>query len=61
MEASSFIQVRLGGVAALRGMIGKDRLVALKSGSTLYDLIDKLERRHTKRNAGHDYERSGLV
>ena len=61
MEASSFIEVRLGGVAALSGIIGKDRLIALKNGSTFGDLIDKLERRHTKRNAGHDYERSGLV
>ena len=39
----SFIQVRVGGVSALRDIIGKDRLVMLRSGSTLGDLIDKLE------------------
>lgn len=39
----SFIEVRVGGVSALREIIGKDRPVTLRSGSTLGDLIHKLE------------------
>ena len=43
MDRSSPIQVRVSGVSALREIIGKDMLVTLKSGSTVGDLINKLE------------------
>jgi molybdopterin converting factor small subunit len=33
----------VSGVSALREIIGKDKVVGLKSGNTLSDLIDKLE------------------
>jgi len=44
-DRGSLIQVRVGGVSALRGVIGKDTVVVLKSGSTLGDLFTKLEER----------------
>jgi molybdopterin converting factor small subunit len=43
LDEYSFIQVRVGGVSALKEIIGKDMLVTLKSGSTLGELIDRLE------------------
>jgi len=39
----TLLQVRVSGVSALRGIIGKDMLVTLRSGSTIDDLINKLE------------------
>jgi molybdopterin converting factor small subunit len=43
LDGSSFIEVRVGGVSALRDIIGKDRPVTLRSGSTLGDFIHKLD------------------
>jgi len=43
VDSSSTIQVRVSGVSALREIIGKDTVVILKSGSTLGDLISKLD------------------
>ena len=43
MDKSSLIKVRVAGVSSLREVIGKDSLVILNSGSTVSDLIDKLE------------------
>lgn len=43
MDKSSLIQVRVTGVSSLREIIGRDALVNLNSGSTVSDLIDKLE------------------
>jgi molybdopterin converting factor small subunit len=43
VDRSSIIQVRVIAVSSLREVIGKDALVSLNSGSTVGDLIDKLE------------------
>ena len=43
MNQSSLIHVRVTGVSSLREVIGKEVLVSLNSGSTVGDLIDKLE------------------
>lgn len=43
MDKHSPIQVRVTGVSSLREVIGKHVLVSLNSGSTVVDLIDKLE------------------
>ena len=43
MDKPSLIQVRVTGVSSLREVIGKNALVSLNSGSTVSDLIDKLE------------------
>ena len=43
MDKLSLIQVRVTGVSSLREVIGKNALVSLNSGSTVSDLIDKLE------------------
>ena len=43
VDKSSLIEVRVTGVSSLREIIGKDALVSLNSGSTVSDLIDKLE------------------
>ena len=40
---SSIIQVRVTGVSSLREVIGNDALVSLNDGTTVGDLIDKLE------------------
>jgi len=40
---SSIIQVKVSGVSALRGIIGKDTVVDMATGSTLGDLLEKLE------------------
>lgn len=42
-SSCSLIQVRVSGVSALREIIGKDTVLVLKSGSTVRDLIIKLE------------------
>jgi len=39
------IQVSVGGVSALRGILGKETVVVLARGSTVRDLIAKLEER----------------
>ena len=39
----SLIQINVGGVSSLREIIGRDRIVVLKSGSTIGDLLSKLE------------------
>jgi molybdopterin converting factor small subunit len=44
--ASASIQVRVSGVSALREIIGKDKVVGLKSGNTLSDLLEKLEEQY---------------
>lgn len=43
MDKSSLIQVRVTGVSSLREIIGRDTLVTLNSGSTVTDLINKLQ------------------
>lgn len=43
MDKRSLIEVRVTGVSSLREVIGKDAIVSLNSGSTVGDLIDKLE------------------
>jgi molybdopterin converting factor small subunit len=43
LDESSLIQVRVTGVSSLREVIGKDAPVSVNSGSTVNDLIDKLE------------------
>ena len=43
MNKGSLIEVRVTGVSSLREVIGKHALVSLNSGSTVGDLIDKLE------------------
>ena len=43
MDKPSLIQVRVTGVSSLGEVIGKHALVSLNSGSTVGDLIDKLE------------------
>ena len=43
MDESSFIHVKVGGVSALRDIIGKERLVDLKRGGTVCDLINSLD------------------
>ena len=43
MDKPSLIQVRVTGVSSLREVIGKHALVSLNRGSTVGDLIDKLE------------------
>jgi molybdopterin converting factor small subunit len=43
VDKSSLIQVRVTGVSSLREIIGDDTLVSLNSGSTVGDLIDRLE------------------
>jgi molybdopterin converting factor small subunit len=43
VDKSSLIQVRITGVSSLREVIGKEAFVNLNSGSTVEDLIDKLE------------------
>jgi len=40
---TSLIQVRVTGVSSLREVIGNDMLVTLNGGSTVGDLIDRLE------------------
>ena len=40
---TSLIQVRVTGVSSLREVIGNDTLVTLNGGSTVGDLIDRLE------------------
>jgi len=42
-DCHALIQVRVSGVSALREVIGKNTAVTLKSGSTLGDLLNKLE------------------
>ena len=43
MTRSSLIQVRVSGVSALREILGKDTVVVLPNGSTVGDLLGKLE------------------
>jgi molybdopterin converting factor small subunit len=43
VDKPSIIEVRVTGVSSLSEVIGKDALVSLNSGSTVYDLIEKLE------------------
>ena len=43
MDKRPLIQVRVTGVSSLREVIGKDTLVSLRSGSTVGDLVDRLE------------------
>jgi molybdopterin converting factor small subunit len=43
MRSPPLIQVRVSGVSALREIIGKDTVVTLNNGSTVGDLIMKLE------------------
>ena len=43
MSKSSLIQIRVSGVSALREIIGKDTVVVLTNGSTVGDLLEKLE------------------
>ena len=43
MDKSSLIQVRVTGVSSLREVLGEGKVVSLNSGSTVGDLIEKLE------------------
>lgn len=43
MVKTILIQVKVTGVSSLRSIMSKDTPVILKSGSTVSDLIDKLE------------------
>lgn len=43
MVKSSIIHVRVTGVSSLREVIGNDTVISLNGGSTVSDLIDKLE------------------
>jgi molybdopterin converting factor small subunit len=43
VDRSFLIEVRVTGVSALREIIGEDTVVILKSGSTVRDLINKLD------------------
>jgi len=51
MDRYSLIQVKVSGVSALREIIGKGTPVILKSGSTVGDLINKLDEKF-----GSDYK-----
>jgi molybdopterin converting factor small subunit len=43
VNKSSVIHVRVTGVSSLREVIGNDTVISLNRGSTVSDLIDKLE------------------
>jgi molybdopterin converting factor small subunit len=43
LDVRSQIEVRVSGVSALRGIIGNDTVVVLKTGSALGDLFTQLE------------------
>ena len=43
MSRPSLIQIRVSGVSALREIIGKDTVVTLTNGSTVGNLLSKLE------------------